>query len=112
MVKLRRVLDADVRANLILIAAIKVARAHGWEAMTRDNVAEEADCAVGTINNMYGTMDDLRHSVMQYTIDLIRGGDESEELLIIVGKGLSDKYIEAVKAPTAVKKLVFRMMAS
>ncbi len=112
MVRIRKVLDADVRANLILMAAVKVARTHGWESMTRDNVAEEADCAVGTVNNMYGTMDELRHSVMKHVVDLVRDGDTSEELLVIVGKGLSDKYIEAVKAPKKVKTLVFEMMGS
>lgn len=111
MVKKREILKSDVRADQILNAAVKVARRSGWESMTRDVVAEEASCGVGTVNNMYGTMTQLRRSVMRRVVDLIVAGDHEDDLLIIVAKGMAGAYVEALKAPSEVKQLAFELMS-
>lgn len=103
-------LKPDVRSDQILSAAIRVVKRNGWDGLIRDRVAEEADCAVGTINNMFDTMEGLRDQVMKRVISLIETGDHCDELIMVVATGLGSGHTEAKKAPRMVKDLALLMM--
>ena len=110
--KKRTLLSPEVRSNQILSAAVRVVRDMGWEGLTRDRVAEEAECAVGTINNIYGTMDDLRDAVMTEAINIIENGDHCDEIIKVVSHGLANGDKIAKSAPRMVKDLAFAMMGA
>lgn len=107
----RQTLTSEVRSDQILSAAIDVARRDGWEAVTRDNVAEEADCAVGTINNMFGVMYNLKKAVIAKACEMVEAGDHDVNLVTVVAKGLASGDAGARNATTNVKELAFKLMA-
>jgi len=60
--------DPKVRKEEVLNAAIKVAKNTPYTQMTRLQVSEMAECAEGTINRYYGTMNQLRKAVMRRAV--------------------------------------------
>lgn len=55
--------------NIILAAAVHLARAHGWARLKRESVAMESGCAAGSINANFGSMDGLRDEVMRVAVE-------------------------------------------
>ena len=54
--------------DTILKHAVSIAQNLGLRCVTRRRVATKADCAVGTVNYHYETMDALRDAVVDYAI--------------------------------------------
>lgn len=69
------------RAQLVLSAAITLARTDGYQWITRDGVAEAAGVSPGTVSNAYGTMLDLKRAVVT---EAVRLGD-----LMIIGQAVA-----------------------
>lgn len=70
------------RDAAILEAAIELAKVEGYQWITRQMVADHAKVSVGSINNAYGQMIELKRAVMRAAVD--RGIPE------IVAQGLAD----------------------
>ena len=76
-----------VRREMILIAALRVARRPGgWSSMTRAKIAKDAHCAEGLVSVYLGSMDSVRRHVMKAAIKY--------EYLDLIAQGLAtgDKY--------------------
>lgn len=71
------------RDTLILDAAIELALAHGYQNITREQVAYRAGVAVGTVNNAYATMIGLKRAVLQAAVD--------RSIVEIVAQGRADQ---------------------
>jgi AcrR family transcriptional regulator len=52
----------------ILVCAVAIAKGLGLSAVTRVEVAHVAECAVGTVNYHFDTMDALRNAVVEYAV--------------------------------------------
>lgn len=55
--------------DLILQTAVRLAKDVGLRGITRDRIAEASECAVGTINYHFATVDALRDAVVDYALD-------------------------------------------
>ena len=70
----------QARAEVILIAAMRIARRHGgWACLTRARIATEARCSDGLVSQRLGSMDVVRRTLMKMAIkheyfDLIAQG--------------------------------------
>jgi AcrR family transcriptional regulator len=80
----------------ILFAAMAVAQRVGWNAMTRDQIAEQARVSAGLVTLRLGTMVNLRRAVMRAAIH--------RENLTVVAQGLAVRDKQALKAPAALIK--------
>jgi len=88
--KTRRREEPQIRKQEILNAAIELAKRVGYQAITRDEVAQEADASSSLITCYFYNMDGLKRAVMQAAIEL-------EELSIIAqGLGLRDAEALAI----------------
>lgn len=59
----------DERKESILIAALQLAAdSGGWSTLTRDTVAKAANCSDGLVTHYFGTMQQLRRTVMRAAI--------------------------------------------
>lgn len=92
------------RNRSVLEAALLLADEHGFDKITRQQVAEQAGVAVGSVNNAFGTMDALRDAVMATAV--ARG------LAKIVGQGLANKHPAAVAAPQELKESALAALAA
>lgn len=92
------------RDNRILLAAVELAKSLGYQWITRDQVAEAADVAAGTINNAYGSMVGLKRAVLRHAV--------AEGIVEIVAQGLADGHEIARGAPAELKtRAAARMVA-
>lgn len=85
-------------------AAITLAQAIGYQWITRDQVAEAAGVAAGTINNAFGSMVGLKRAVLQAAVE--RGIKE------IVAQGMADGHPIARAAPAAVRRAALDHMSA
>lgn len=92
------------RNRAVLDAAVKLAQSRGYRTITRQQVADEAQVAVGSVNNAFGTMDGLRDAVMAAAVD--RG------LHVIIAQGLADRHPAAVAAPTQLRQEALASLAA
>ncbi len=58
----------DERAEEILSAALKVSEEHGYDKVSRAQIAEAANCAESLISFYFSTMDDVRDTIMKEAI--------------------------------------------
>lgn len=94
-----------LRKDHILNVAIKLAtRPGGYNALTRDGIAESAGVSMGLINNYFGTMVQLKRAVMRAAIN--RGIPE----IIAQGIAINDKH--AKKAPQDLKEQAAKLIAN
>jgi hypothetical protein len=105
--KQRQRLTHDVRAEQILIAAIEIARATGYNSITRDGIAEQAGVATGQVNRIYSTMTKLRRSVIRHAIIEIEKGSDESCMFDIVSSGIQQREPAAMNAPAVVKESAF-----
>ena len=105
-----KVLKPEIRADQILSACIRIIKDHGWNALSRDIIADEAECAAGTVNHVFGTMHFLREEVMKRVVLLVESGDHCDELLMVIASGLARGDVNAKKAPKLVKDLAITVM--
>ena len=99
----RSLLMRERRRVAIMAAAVHMAHRMGWRALTREAVAAEAGVATGSINHEFGTMEALRHAVMQEAVD--------EGHLEIIAAGLAEGHPAARDAPPHVREAAIRAMA-
>lgn len=92
------------RDNRILSAATELAKALGYQWITREQVAEAAECSAGTINNAFGSMVGLKRAVLQNAVDT--------GIVEIVAQGLADGHDIARSADPELRARVAAHMAS
>lgn len=94
----------EERNRKVLEAAISLAGEVGYSKLTRDEIAERAGVAAGSVNNAFGTMDELRDAVMAEAVG--RG------LLAIVAQGLAASHPVARAAPQDLKDSALASLAA
>lgn len=62
-------LEAKVRKEQILEAAMRLARNDGYQNVLRHNVAYAAQCSTGLVNKYYGTMTQLKRAMVREAIN-------------------------------------------
>ena len=106
---------AHVRREQILQAAVALAARDGYPNIKRDEVAQRAGVAGGSVNLHFSTMTQLRRDVVRYAVNEANKVLASENavpstvtyckaLLRVVAQALSMKDKHACKATDAVKK--------
>ena len=83
------------RNQKVLEAAIGIARAGGYNKITRDGVAAAAGVSAGCVNLAYGTVAQLRDEVMRFACD--------HEDLVILAQGLAHGHEIARSAPPSLR---------
>lgn len=89
-------LDPKDRKRRILSAALSLAARNGYNRITRDAIAQAADCAPGLVSNYFGTMTALRRDIMRAAI--------REQELAVVAQGIVAKDPHALKASPELKQ--------
>lgn len=87
--------DSTMRCN-ILEAAYQLAQADGWSNFKRDDVAEKAGVATGSVSHHFKTMNGLRDAVMRKALQT--------GCLGIVADGLAARHKYAQSAPEGMKR--------
>jgi AcrR family transcriptional regulator len=104
---------AHVRREQILQAAVTLAARDGYPNIKRDEVAQRAGVAAGSVNLHFSTMTQLRRDVVRYAVteaNKVLGAQTRTEasyrnaLLRVIAQALSMKDRHAAKATDAVKK--------
>lgn len=85
-----------LRRKSIIESAILLSKIHGYNKVTRDQIADHAGVATGTINSHFGTMLKLRRDIMRAAI--------AGQVLEIIAQGLSHNDPHAKKAPPGLKR--------
>lgn len=88
----------------ILEAAISLAKADGYQWITRQAVAHRARCSVGSVNNAFGRMIELKRAVMRAALE--------RELIDIIAQGLADGSPIAATASADLKQKASAFIAS
>lgn len=86
----------EARREQILSVAMVIAERDGYNSLTRDGIAKEAEVATGMINHAFKDMASLRKSVMQHAV--------TKEVKSIIAQGLAQCDEEARKAPEWLKR--------
>lgn len=94
--------NPELRRQHILETAVKLAKEHGYDRLTRDRVAEAAGVSPGLIGQ-YFTMTTLRFEMMRYAV--------RHEVLEIVAQGLAARDNLAVNAPKELKNRAVSTLA-
>lgn len=92
------------RDDRILKAAVELAKAIGYQWITRDQVAEAAEVGGGTINNAFGSMIGLKRAVLSYAVE--------HEIVELVAQGLADGHAIARAAPVDLKARAAALMVA
>lgn len=101
MAKFQPIEDRDTRAMDAALALAKEGRS--ILAVTREAVAERAGVSVGTVSNVFGTMDEMRKEIVR---EGIRRKDAQ-----VVGLGLALGDFNARNAPPELKQAALAMLA-
>lgn len=94
-------MSTEARRNQILAAALQLAESDHYRAITRDQIANRAKTATGTINRVFGTMAKLRHAIVERAIE--------EESLTVIGQAIAENHgivIPMVLRRKALKALI------
>lgn len=94
----------DNRNRRILDSALELAELRGYRAITREQVAERAGVATGSVNNAYGNMEGLRDAVMAAAVERRVPG--------VVAQGLADGHPAARAAPQDLKDSALASLAA
>ena len=87
----------DDRKDEILKAALVVSEIHGYDKITRAQVAQQANgCAESLVSNYFGTMVEFRRKLMREAI--------ATENLKIIAQGVIVKDVHALKAPLELRQ--------
>jgi AcrR family transcriptional regulator len=99
----RRLLPND-RKYEILTAAINIAANQGgWSKLTREAIAKEAQCAEGLISKYFGTMTQMRRTIMRSAV--------MTDNLSIIAQGLAAGDTYAKKADPDLKARALETLA-
>lgn len=94
----------DRRNQAILEAGVALAGERGFRNFSRNDVAERAGVAAGSVNNAYGTMDGLHDAVMEVAVE--------RQLTAIVAGGLAVRHPVACAAPQTLKDSALASLAA
>lgn len=83
------------RNAAVLEAAVTLAKAEGYQWITRDAVAKAAGVSAGSVNNAFRTMRELKREVLREAI--------KRQIVEIVAQGLADRHAIALDAPADLK---------
>lgn len=83
--------DTSIRVAEILQAAMKLSEKYGYTHVTREQVAQSANCSVGLVSRHMGTMENLRRSIVSAAI--------ANENLVILAQALVNNHPKALRAP-------------
>lgn len=92
----------DDRKQEIMDAALALAREGHYLQVTREAVAERADCATGTVSRLYGTMAQFRRAIMSAAIArsdlrvIAQGITSSEPKALAVSATLKQKALSSI----------------
>lgn len=89
-------LKPEIRRAQILEFAVQAAREHGYQRITRDDVARRAGVSTGLVTRYFNTMPQLKRAVMRYAV--------RHEILEIVAQGLAAADPHARKASQELKQ--------
>lgn len=111
---------AAVRREQILQAAVTLAAKDGYPYVKRDDIAEHAGVAAGSVNLHFGTMTQLRRALVRYAVDEANkvyadkptrtASSVKVSLLRVVAQALAMKDKHAAKASDAVKKAALEIV--
>jgi len=87
----------------ILGAAVNLARESSYRDISRRDVALAAECASGTVNYHFESMDLLRTAVVEYAVQ--------HEIVEIVADALANKHPTAIAAPEALRRRAARQLS-
>lgn len=88
----------------VLEAAIALSGERGFRNFNRNDVAERAGVAAGSVNNAYGTMDGLHDAVMSAAVE--------RRMVAVVGQGLAARHPTACAAPQDLKDSALASLAA
>jgi len=92
------------RTERVLEAAIELALEAGFAGVTRNGTARRAGVAMGTVNNSFATLPDLKAAVMAAAVE--RG------IKAIIAGGLAEGHPVARAAPQALKDSALASLAA
>lgn len=91
--------------DAILRAALACARKYGFAKMTRDQIAEHAGVAVGSLNYHFETMEKLRNAVVKRII-------ETHLFIDVLAGAIAARNYHALRAPAELKQLASETLAA
>lgn len=94
----------EQRNRQVLEAAIALASERGFRQYSRQDVADRARVAAGSVNNAYGTMDALHDAVMEEAV--------TRRALPVVAAGLAARHPVAIGAPQDLKDSALASLAA
>lgn len=97
-------LEARERIAQILRAALKVAPEKGYNRITRDDIAKEANIPPTLIPYHMGTMTELRRHIMREAIRI--------ECLPVIAQGLALRDRHALKAPEELRRRAIQSLGA
>lgn len=89
-------MSKDTRKQHILDAAMTEANKHGYNRVTREQIAARAECASGLVSHYFGTMVCMKRAIMSEAI-------RTRELRI-VAQGIADGHPKAKRAPEELRR--------
>ena len=104
MGRFRRINDTAIRAEELLVSALALAAEVGYQQVTRDAIAARCGVSVGTISHYFGTMTQMRRSLMRQAV--ARG------VLPVVAQGLAACDPHAQAADPAIKTKALEYLAN
>lgn len=92
----------DTRKAAILLAAMTEAGKHGYDRVTREAIAQRAECAPGLVSFYFGTMPQMKRAIMSEAI--------RTRNLRIVAQGLTTRHPKAMRAPLELRQAALLSM--
>jgi AcrR family transcriptional regulator len=86
----------------LLNAALKLAVKHGYQNVTRQQVAEAIDVSCSLISHHFGTMTQFRRALMRHAVTV---GNAT-----VVKQGIADGNAQALKAPVELRQRAIAQM--
>jgi AcrR family transcriptional regulator len=90
--------------DLIVIAATKLAARHGYNRLTRHQIADYMGIVPSSISFHCGTMEKLRSLMVGHAIE--------KGIIEVLAQALADRHPLAIKAPKELKARAARLLAA
>jgi len=94
---------SEVTDKQMLDAALSLALRHGYERVTREQIAERLGCSAALVNVRFGTMTRFRRDLMRYAVQV---GEA-----VVIGQGLARRDSHAMKASKELKERAALLLA-
>ncbi len=96
--------NPELRKDHILNVAVKMAKASGYNKITRDKVAEGAGVSMGLVTRYFGTMGQLKNAIMRRAV--------KQGVAEIIAQGLANGDDHAKRAPAELKAEAATLLAN